>query len=114
MLTDAPTAPVPGVIPVIVGGGTIVKLNPLLATPPAAVTTKLPLVAVDGTTAIIELAPQVLAVAVNPLNLTLPFPCVAPKFDPDTVTMAPVTTGLGDAPLMLGAEVTVKVVPELD
>lgn len=108
-----PTAPLPGVIPVIVGGGTIVKLKPLLATPPAAVTTKLPLVAVDGTTAMIELALQLLAVAVSPLNLTLPFPCVGPRFDPDIVTMAPGAAGLGDAPLMLGTEVTVKVVPEL-
>jgi len=112
MLTDVPVPPEEGVTPEMVGGGTIVKPRPLLETPPAAVTTRFPGVAVAGTAATMLVALQLEIVPVVPLNFTLPLPCVGPKFEPEMVTKAPGAAGLGDAPVILGAGVTVNVVPE--
>jgi len=72
---DDPTAPVFGVSDVMLGAAVTVKGTPELATPPAAVTTTLPVVAPLGTVAVMLLAPQlVIVVALTPLNFTLPFP----------------------------------------
>jgi len=66
--TSAPTAPLVGERVVMLGGGTTVKLDPLLATPPAAVTTTLPVVAPLGVVAVMLFAPQlVIVVALVPL-----------------------------------------------
>ena len=68
---DAPGSPLGGVKLLIVGGTATVKLTPLLATPPAAVTTTLPDIAPDGTKAVMLLVVQLLIdVAVMLPNVT--------------------------------------------
>jgi hypothetical protein len=74
MVTDVPTCPDGGVRPPILGAGTTVKLTPLLATPPAAVTTTLPVVAPFGTEATMLVSLQLVTVACVPLNFAVPFP----------------------------------------
>ena len=111
---DDPTAPVLGVNDVMLGAAVTVKVTPLLATPPAAVTTTLPVVAPVGTVAVILDAPQlVIVVALVPLNFTVPFPCDGPKFDPAITIDAPTAPVLGVSDVMLGAAVTVNVTPLL-
>src|SRR5262245_20336628 len=63
-------------------GAITVKLTPVLASPPT-VTTTLPVVAPTGTGTTMVLADQLVGVAVDPLNLTVLVPCVAPKFVPE-------------------------------
>src|SRR6267142_2506038 len=110
----APTAPVVGERLVMLGAGTTVKLLPALATPPAAVTTTLPVVAPLGTVAVILLALQfVIDVALVPLKVTPPLPCVGPKFDPAITMDEPTAPVLGVRDVMLGAAVTVNVTPVL-
>ncbi len=70
------------------------------------------MVAPVGTTATSEVALQlVIAVAVAPLNATVPAPCVEPKFVPVIVTDAPTPPDVGDRFVMLGAGTTVKLTP---
>jgi hypothetical protein len=97
----------------MLGGGVTVNVTPLLLTPPAAITITLPVVAPDGTLVVICVALQLLIVAVVPLKVTLPLPCVGPKFDPLIVTAAPTIPEVGTRLLMLGAAVTVNVTPLL-
>jgi hypothetical protein len=71
---EEPVAPVFGVRLLMLGAAVTVKLTPLLATPPAAVTTTLPVVAPVGTDAVMLVALQLETVAVVPLNVTPPLP----------------------------------------
>jgi hypothetical protein len=71
---EEPTAPLLGVRLLIFGAGVTVNVTPLLATPPAAVTTTLPVVAPVGTVAVMLVAVQLVMVAEVPFNLTLPLP----------------------------------------
>ena len=112
IVTDAPTAPVVGERLVMLGAGTTVKLIPLLGTP-LAFTTTFPVVAPLGTVAVILVADQVPTVAVVPLNVTEPLPCVAPKFVPVMVTEAPTAPVVIDRLVILGAGTTVKLIPLL-
>ena len=113
MMMDDPTAPVLGVRVLMLGAGDTVKLTPVLATPPAAVTTTLPVVAPLGTVAVMLLVVQLVMVAVVPLNVTaLPAPWVL-KFVPAMTMAVPTAPVLGVNEVMLGAEVTVNVVPAL-
>ncbi len=98
----------------MLGAGTVtVKLTPLLATPPT-VTTTLPVAAPVGTVTTMLVALQLVAVAAVPLNLTVLVPCVAPKFTPVIVTVAPTNPEVGVRLVMLGpGEVTVKAAPLL-
>jgi len=94
-------------------GAITVKLLPLLATPPT-VTTTFPVAAPVGTGATMLVALQLVGVAAVPLNLTVLVPCVAPKFAPVIVTLAPTNPDVGFKLVMLGAgAVTVKVLPLL-
>jgi len=103
IVTDAPTNPEVGFKLVMLGAGTVtVKLLPLLATPPT-VTTTVPVVAPVGTGTTMLVALQVVAVAAVPLNLTVLVPCVAPKFAPVIVTLAPTNPEVGFKLVMLGA-----------
>jgi hypothetical protein len=112
---DDPTAPVLGVSDEMLGAAVTVNVTPLLATPPAAVTTTLPVVAPVGTVAVILDAPQIATVvAVVPLNFTVPVPCDGPKFDPAITIDDPTAPVLGVSDEMLGAAVTVKLFPLLD
>jgi hypothetical protein len=114
IVTVAPTNPDVGFRLVMLGAGTVtVKLTPLLATPPT-VTTTFPVVAPVGTVTTMLVALQLVAVAAVPLNLTVLVPCVAPKFAPAMVTVAPTNPDVGFKPVMLGpGEVTVKLTPLL-
>jgi hypothetical protein len=115
IVTGVPTAPAVTDKLVMLGAGTTVNATPELATPPAAVTTTLPVVAPLGTVAVILLAPQlVIVVALVPLKVTPPLPCVAPKFDPAITIDDPTAPVFGVNEVMLGAAVTVKVTPLLD
>lgn len=113
IVTDAPTAPEVGDRLVILGAGTTVKFTPLLSTP-LACTTTLPLPAPVGTLATIELAPQLVILAVVPLNFTVLVPWVDPKFEPEMVTDALTAPVVGDKLVMLGAGTTVKLTPLLE
>ena len=112
IVTGAPTAP--DVIDrlVMLGVGTTVKLTPLLATP-LACTTTLPVVAPVGTFVAIDVALQLVIVAVVPLNVTVPLPCVEPKFVPVIVTDVPTGPDVTDSFVIFGAGTTVKLTPLL-
>jgi len=84
-------------------------LTPLLGTP-FTVTTMLPVVAPVGTGATIDPAPQLVGVAVVPLNVTVP---VEPKFVPVIVTDVPVAPEGGEILVILGVGKTVKLTPLL-
>jgi hypothetical protein len=72
MFTEVPTGPEVGLSPLMFGV-LIVKLTPLLATPPT-VTTTLPLVAPFGTGTTMLVALQLVGVPAVPLNVTLLVP----------------------------------------
>lgn len=61
----------------------------------------------------IWLAPQLVGVAVVPLNVTVLDPCEEPKFAPEIVTEIPTAPKVGDTPVMIGVGLTVKVLPLL-
>src|SRR5579863_3192346 len=109
IVTDAPTNPEFGFRLPIFGVGTTVKLTPLLATPPA-VTTMLPVVAFAGTGVTMDVALQLVGVAVVPLNVTVP---VLPKFVPVMVTDAPTGPDFGFRLPIFGVGTTVKLTPLL-
>ena len=91
-----------------------VKLTPALATPPAAVTTTLPVVAPVGTTAVtLVLLHGPIVVAAMPLKVTVPFPWLAPKFVPVITTEVPTGPDVGARLMMLGAGTTVNPTPAL-
>src|SRR6476646_69002 len=102
MTMDEPTAPVLGVRLVMLGAPVTVKLTPPLATPPAAVTTTFPVVAL-GTVAVLLVALHAVTVAAVPLNFTLPLPCDGPKFAPAMTMDDPTAPVLGVRLVMLGA-----------
>ena len=94
----------------MLGAGTTVNETPLLATL-FTVTTTLPVVAPLGTGVTMELALQLLGVAVVPLNLTVLVPCVEPKPLPLIVIDAPTAPEFGERVTIFG--VTVNLTPLL-
>ena len=112
MVTDVPTAPDVGERLVMPGAATTVNAEPLLATE-LSVTTTLPVVAPLGTGAMIEVALQLVGVAVVPLNLTVLVPCVLPKLVPVMVTEAPIAPEVGDRLVIEGVGFTVNALPLL-
>ncbi len=101
IVTDAPTAPEVGDRLVMVGVGSTVKLIPLLATP-LTVTATFPVAAPAGTGVTIDVALQLVGVAIVPLNFTLLVPCVDPKLVPVIVTEAPTAPEVGDRLVIVG------------
>jgi len=112
MVTDVPAAPDAGDRLEMLGASMTVKLTPVLATPPT-VTTTLPVLAPEGTGVWIDVALQLVGVAVTPLNVTVLPPCVAPKFVPDIVTTVPTAPEVGDRLEIVGLGATVKLTPLL-
>jgi len=112
IVIDVPTGPDAGLRLLMLGGMVTVKPTPLLATPPT-VTTTLPVVAPVGTGTATLAALQLVGVAVVPLKVTVPLPCVPPKLLPVIVTEVPTAPEVGDRLVMLGAGTTVKVTPLL-
>src|SRR5216684_4330169 len=95
MVNDEPNAPpAVGATEVMAGAAVTVNVTPALATPPAAVTTTLPVTAPVGTVATMLVGLHDDTVATTVPNLTLPLPCDGPKFAPVITTevfTAPVT-----------------------
>jgi hypothetical protein len=112
IVTAVPTAPEAFDRLVMAGAATTTNLTPLLATP-LVLTTTLPVVAPVGTVATIEIALQVVIVAVLPLKMTVPEPWVEPKPVPVIVTDAPTAPVAGERLVMVGVGNTVKVIPLL-
>jgi hypothetical protein len=106
MTTLAPTAPLAGANPEIVGDGITVKPPALVTAPMGVVTPSGPIVAPDGTTAVICVAElTVKVVALTPLNRT----DVAPvRFVPPMTTFAPAPPLVGTMLPIVGAPMTVK------
>lgn len=98
----------------VIKGGTPNDM-PLLATPPGAVTTTLPVRAPSGTVALmlvlLHTGEQWQSM---PSKLTVPMlSCAAPKFVPEIVTAVPATPTAGDTVVIAGAGTTVNVEPLL-
>jgi hypothetical protein len=91
--------------------GFVVNVTPLLATPDTVTTTG-PVIAVEGTCAVMLVPVQFDVVAVTPLNLTV-FPVCVPRFVPVIVTLAPAIPEVGDSDEIDGVGVTVNVTPLL-
>jgi hypothetical protein len=103
IVTLAPTNPDIGLRLVMLGAATVtVKITPLLATP-STVTTTLPVVAPAGTGTATLVALQLVGDAAVPLKVTVLVPCVAPKFVPVIVTLAPINPDAGFRLVMAGA-----------
>jgi len=102
-VTEVPTAPEVGLKLVMPGGGGVtVKPTLLLAIPPTVTTTG-PLVAPIGTSTVMLVALQPLAVPAGvPLNVTALAPCAAPKFVPVSVTEVLTDPLVGFRFVMLG------------
>ena len=114
IVTEEPTRPEVGLREAMDGVPGTVKAEPALATP-LTVTKTLPVVAPVGTTAVIDVALQlVIEVAVTPLNVTLLVPCVEPKLVPVMTTEAPTAPVAGLRLVMVGVGSTVKGDPALD
>ena len=113
IVTDVPSGPLSGFNELMAGTLTTVKAMGLLTWPPT-VTTTLPVVAVVGTAAVIEVSLQLVGVASTPLKVTVLVPCVAPKCSPVIVTDAPFRPDTGSSRVIEGAgRVTLKVSPLL-
>jgi len=104
IVTKVPTWPDEGLREAMFGvGATTVKGSALLAVPPT-VTTTLPVVAPDGTAAMIVVLLQlVTVVAPNPLKVTVLSPCEDPKLAPEIVTSVLKVPLVGLIEVMLGA-----------
>jgi len=88
MVTEAPEGPDAGLMPLMLGAGTTLKVTPLLWTP-LTVTSTGPVVAPAGTVTMILVALQFETVAIVLLKVTVLVPCVPPKLDPVMVTDRP-------------------------
>src|SRR5262249_19037585 len=110
IVTRTPVEADAGDIDVIVGAGTTVKLTPLLLVLPE-LTTIFPVVAPEGTKAIMLLVVQLVTVALVPLNVTTLEPWVALKLEPVMVTEAPGAPVVGDKAEIVGAPMTENATP---
>src|SRR2546425_941796 len=106
MVTKNPTVAVTADRLLMIGGGNTVNETPLLACP-FTVTTTLPVVAPLGTGATIEVALQLVGVALVPLKVTVLEPCVAPKFAPEIATEVPTTPEVDERLVIEGGGITV-------
>ena len=111
-VTDVPTEPEVGESEVMLGAERTVNMTPLLAAP-ETVTTTFPVVAPEDTGATIDVALQLVGVAVVPPNVTVLVPCVEPKFEPVIVPEVPTAPAVGLKLAMLGVGVTVNNTPLL-
>jgi hypothetical protein len=109
IITEAPTAPLDGLNPVIVGDGNTVKLDELVPATPFTVTDTGPEVTPAGTTAVRLVVVDVLTVAITPLNLTVLLAGVELKFVPVIVITAPMAALVGVKLVIVGVG-TVKLV----
>ena len=110
IVTGVPAGPEAGLREPMLGGGGTVTVNgpPLalrIATPPMVTTTE-PVVAPEGTTTVMLVALQLVAVpAETPLNVTLLTFWDAPKFEPAMVTEVPTGPDVGFRLTIVGVNV---------
>jgi|SRR5437867_8522073 len=81
--------------------------------PGARETTKGPVVAPDGTVAVIDVALHALTVAALSLNKTTPFPEEAPKPVPEITTWPPIDPVVAETLVMAGAGFVAVVIEKL-
>lgn len=112
MVTNVPTAPKLGDRLAMLGGGTTVKLTPLLIWPPTETIT-FPVVTFFGAGVTMAVSLQLVGVATTPLKLTVLVPWEPPKLDPVIVTGVATPPEVGDRLVMLGGGNTVKLTPLL-
>src|SRR6266850_1115281 len=105
MVTLVPTGPLAGVKPVIVGGLITVKLPALVAVPPGVVTLIVPVVALVGTVARMDVAEMTVKVALTPLKATQVVPV---KLVPLMVTLVQAGPLGGVKPVIVGGFITVQ------
>ncbi len=105
IVTEVPDGPEVGDKLEITMGFATVKVTLILLETPPTVTTTLaaPLATPEGTTATIDVLPQLVVEAVTPANVTVLLPLVPPKFLPVIVTEVPVGPEVGEMLVMLGA-----------
>jgi len=89
MVTSAPTAPLVGVKPVIVGVGNTTKSEVLVPVTPPTVTEIFPVDAPAGTTVVILVVVDAVTLATTPLNLTTLLADTLLKLVPVNMTMVP-------------------------
>lgn len=106
MVTVVPSAPLPGVNPVMVGEASTVKLAALLIVTPLVVTAIIPDPAPEGTVVVILVAFEEVTVALIPLNATVG---EGLKFVPVMITIAPGAPLAGLNPVIAGVGRTVKI-----
>jgi hypothetical protein len=113
IVTEVPTGPLFGLNPVIFGAGEEVTVNvpALVSLPPGAVTLIFPVVAPEGTVAVILLAELTVNVALVPLNFTEFTPL---RFEPLIVTEVPTGPLFGENPEMVGDPDEVVTVKSLE
>ena len=99
IITVDPTAPLAGLKPVNVGLGRTMKFPELGTVIPLTVTEIVPVVAPDGTVAVMLLADDEVTVAETPLNETLGD---TPKLEPEIITDAPAAPLEGVIPEITG------------
>jgi len=104
-VTNVPTGPALGLMLVMFGLNVVTVKPTALLVSPATVTMTPPVVAPAGTDTPIIVALQLVGDAVVPLNITVLFACVEPKFVPVMVTDVLTAPELGDKLLMKGCGV---------
>jgi hypothetical protein len=107
MVTVAPTAPLSGLKPDIVGDGSTVKFVALEMVIPLVVIEIGPVTAPTGTVVVMLVAFELVTTAAVPLKVTTGVPV---KFVPDMVTVAPTAPLVGLKLVMVGDAKTVKFV----
>ena len=107
IVTIAPTEPLTGLNPLIVGEGSTIKFVELTTVTPLVVTEIGPVAAPDGTVMVILVPVEELTVVVTPLNFTIG---VLSKFVPDIITVAPGAPEAGLKPDTVGEANTSKFV----
>ncbi len=111
-VTTDQVAPADGATDVSVNVGMTVKTTLPLDWPPTVTVTG-PLVAPNGTAAVMDVADHAVGVASVPLKRTVFVPGVAPKLLPVSVTTAPTTPDVGDSVFSVGGGITVNGLPVL-
>jgi hypothetical protein len=108
IVTVAPTAPLDGENPVMVGVGKTVKLDALVSVMPLTVTEIFPVVAPNGTVVVKVVVVAALTTATVPLKETTLLAGVVLKFVPVIITVAPTAPLVGLNEVNVGVGKTVK------
>jgi hypothetical protein len=108
MITVAPTAPLEGLNPVMVGEGNTVKFELLKTVIPFTVKEINPVPAPTGTVVVILFIEEAVTRAITPLNRITLLALMVLKLFPEMVMVAPTAAVVGLNPVMFGVGNTVK------